>query len=314
MKYDFSDIKPDDNSCNGIILRRIPHGASVLEFGCATGYMTRALKEYNECSVSVIEIDREAYEYAIPYANDGICCDIETDEWCNYYRGKQFDCVLVANVLEHIRNPLETLIRIRTHLKQDGLLFIVVPNVAHNDVIINLISDDWRYTQLGLLDDTHLHFFAWNNIIATIKNAGYEVFNEEEIFFKTGETEQNPNTHQIPSYVLQYLQQRKRGEIYQFVFTARQIQSKRKDKRASSSDIYLQSVDKYIHNLEKNNNVAQSYIVKLERERSEAHAYIEKLEKERSEAHAYIEKLERERSEAHAYITKLENKLSDQHI
>ena len=47
-KYDF-EIDLSNRTSTGIILNKIKPGSVVLEFGCATGRMTRYMKEAMDC-------------------------------------------------------------------------------------------------------------------------------------------------------------------------------------------------------------------------------------------------------------------------
>ena len=55
-KYDMPMIDSAD-TIPGKIMSRITRGASVLEFGCATGRMTHYMKETLQCNVFIVEID-----------------------------------------------------------------------------------------------------------------------------------------------------------------------------------------------------------------------------------------------------------------
>ena len=69
-KYDFEiDLSPTTST--GIILNKIQKGSVVLEFGCATGRMTRYMKEALGCDVYIVEYEASAFEKAKVYAKDG---------------------------------------------------------------------------------------------------------------------------------------------------------------------------------------------------------------------------------------------------
>ena len=72
----------------------------------------------------------------------------------------EFDAIVAADVLEHLKDPLEALNRLRPFLKPDGFFVISVPNVAHGSVRLALLSGDFEYADIGLLDSTHLRFFT----------------------------------------------------------------------------------------------------------------------------------------------------------
>ena len=133
MKYDLSQDVTNPATALGKILARVPAGSSVLELGAATGYMTRHMKEQLSCSVSVVELDPQACAQAALYAADSFAGDLQQEAWLEHFSGKQFDCILLSNVLEHVRNPLDILKNAKTLLRPDGKMLI-----ALQDVLIKL--------------------------------------------------------------------------------------------------------------------------------------------------------------------------------
>ena len=217
MKYDMCIDLDNLATSNAKLLSWIPQGSEVLEIGSASGSLTRAMSELKDCKVSVIEVDPENFRMARQSAVDGFCGDAEGKDWEEYFRGRTFDIILLSNVLEHLRDPLSLLRRSKKYLKTDGHILISIPNVAHNDIILNLLKDDFHYTETGLLDESHLHLFGEKNYYRMIRDAGLHICKEDRVYLDTGETEQNPSTDGIPEEVQQFLSLRKNGEIYQFV-------------------------------------------------------------------------------------------------
>ena len=152
-KYFANVEKIQDNNSHGIILSQIAPGSMVLECGCASGYMTRYMKEELDAMVSIVELNPSYYGQAKEYAADGICADLESQEWWNYYQGRKFDYILFADVLEHLDNPESVISRAVDLLKEDGTIIVSIPNVAHAD-ILNKVDDCDNHTfQLRLHHD-----------------------------------------------------------------------------------------------------------------------------------------------------------------
>ena len=97
-KYDFeNDLSL--NSSTGMILNKIQNGSAVLEFGCATGRMTRYMKEELACQVYIVEYENEAYNTALEYATDGLCDDIMQFKWVEKFQNAAFDAIIFADTL-----------------------------------------------------------------------------------------------------------------------------------------------------------------------------------------------------------------------
>lgn len=216
-KYDF-ELDLSMNSSVGMILSKLKPNTVILEFGCATGRMTRYMKEALNCQVYIVENDPGAFEKAKEFACDGICDDIQNYRWLERFGDLTFDAILFADVLEHLQDPEDVLKKAAGLLKEDGSIFVSVPNVTHNDVVLKAIEERFDYTQTGLLDNTHIHFWGMENIKTLGKAAGLTVRKLEGTCCPTGSTEQNPQTGKNP-LLENILRERPAGEIYQFVLT-----------------------------------------------------------------------------------------------
>ena len=175
-QYDFlldKEMVANENTSHTLILRQIKEGSRVLECGPGGGIMTRYMKEHLHCAVTILEIDKKAFKQSMKYADEGYCVNLERDDWMTKLERESFDYILYADVLEHLRDPEKVLKKMKGFLKQDGRVLLSVPNVAHGDIIMNLLRDQFTYLPLGLLDDTHIHLFAYENLHTMIKNAGY---------------------------------------------------------------------------------------------------------------------------------------------
>ena len=133
-KYDF-EIDLTDRTSTGIILNKIPRGSVVLEFGCATGRMTRYMEEELDCRVYIVEFDQMAYEKAKQYAQDGICDDIMNYRWMEAFGQVRFDAIIFADVLEHLTKPDQVLTQAAKLLKDDGSIHISAITFWYNPII-----------------------------------------------------------------------------------------------------------------------------------------------------------------------------------
>jgi hypothetical protein len=92
--------------------------------------------------------------------------------------GRQYDRVLLLDVLEHLKNPERILRQSRGTLKPDGLLIVSVPNVANITVRLALLFGRFNYQERGILDRTHLRFFTRRTARAMLKGEQYEILEE----------------------------------------------------------------------------------------------------------------------------------------
>lgn len=155
------------------MIKLIGKNKKVLEVGCATGYISKRLKE-NDCTVAGIEIDRESAKVAKQYCENIIVGDVENLSELPYPE-KYFDVLLFGDVLEHLKDPLFVLKKLKSWCKDDGYIICSIPNVAHIYVRLKLLFGKWDYEDIGLLDRTHLRFFTTGSAKKIIEDAGFKI-------------------------------------------------------------------------------------------------------------------------------------------
>src|SRR4051812_30959846 len=74
----YTHLDADAGSSHSMVAALVPRGARVLEFGCATGYMSRMLTEQFGCTVVGVELFAAAAEHARPHCRRVVVGDVET--------------------------------------------------------------------------------------------------------------------------------------------------------------------------------------------------------------------------------------------
>jgi len=168
--YDYNNLQENHLIC----LDWVPKGSRVLEFGPATGFMSRYLRDELNCSVTGFEYSPEAAAQASSFCEQMIVGDVEEASlWKSLH--PPYDVVIFADVLEHLREPQSVLARCREILSEDGRLLISIPNIAHWTIRWGLLRGNFDYTSCGILDNTHLKFFTKKTLMEMIQAAGFVV-------------------------------------------------------------------------------------------------------------------------------------------
>jgi len=154
------------------ILNRINNNQIILDVGCATGYLGASAKK-NGNSVYGIEISEIAIEKAREVLDGVVEGNIEEMEIP--YPEEYFDIIICSDVLEHLFDPQEVLLKLRRHLKKSGKLMISVPNVAHYSIRWMLMKGNWEYKAFGLMDYGHLRFFTKKTMSHLLEASGYRI-------------------------------------------------------------------------------------------------------------------------------------------
>lgn len=73
-------------------------------------------------------------------------------------------------------NPWDTLRKPKPLLAPQGKVIASIPNVRYRRVLVDLVfRGDWKYTNVGILDRTHLRFFTKKGIYRLFTESGYRV-------------------------------------------------------------------------------------------------------------------------------------------
>jgi 2-polyprenyl-3-methyl-5-hydroxy-6-metoxy-1,4-benzoquinol methylase len=214
-------VRYDDSvgSTHNLVVDFVPVGSSVLEFGCATGYMSEVLVDRRGCRVTGIEIDPEAAAAARAYCDRVIVGDAETLDLEAHLSGERFGAILFADFLEHLRDPGALLRRVSPLVADSGSVIASIPNVAHASVRLSLLSGRFRYRPQGLLDESHLRFFTRDSIRNLFEENGYVVTHWSRVTATVGDSELAEDARGAPP-VEDYLARDPEAATYQFVLRA----------------------------------------------------------------------------------------------
>lgn len=208
----------DTKNSASILMDMVENGSSVLEFGAAYGRMTKYLTNEKKCKVDIVEINEEAFQNAMQYADVGFCGDIEKYEWIETFKGKKYDYIMFADVLEHLYDPQKVLSACHELLKPNGSILISIPNIAHSAILISLFNNDFTYNPEGLLDETHIRFFTYYTIKKLIRTTKLEVVREESTDLLPEHTEFMQNVNILPDILKSAFMKKDFAGSYQFVF------------------------------------------------------------------------------------------------
>jgi len=166
--------KPSRWSSHSRIVARLnvlPVHNKVLDVGTATGMLARMCQNKTlrffgvESNASWAKTASPFYEKIWIESIDTVAEDFL----------KGYDAVILGDVLEHLSAP-DIVLQKLVNLQSPGSFFIIsVPNIANLWVRLNLLFGRWDYTDRGILDRTHLHFFTRKTLIRMVKEAGLEI-------------------------------------------------------------------------------------------------------------------------------------------
>ncbi|HET8549647.1 MAG TPA: bifunctional glycosyltransferase/class I SAM-dependent methyltransferase, partial [Bryobacteraceae bacterium] len=149
-------VKTSSHSSHAYLRQFVGSGNEVLDVGCGEGFLAKELHESGNTVYGVDVLPQPQHSDALAgYVRrdlDGGLGDAFAD--------RQFDRVLLMDVLEHLRAPEKLLAECRSRLRRNGFLLVSVPNVANITVRLMLLFGVWRYADRGIMDRTHLRFYT----------------------------------------------------------------------------------------------------------------------------------------------------------
>jgi 2-polyprenyl-3-methyl-5-hydroxy-6-metoxy-1,4-benzoquinol methylase len=159
------------------VLELVPRDArDVLDVGCSAGALGEGIKARNGARVTGIEADPLMAEEARRKIDRVIVGDVEALDLAAELGEVRFDCIVLADVLEHLRDPWRVLRDLVARLETGGSVVASLPNVRHHSTLRTLaLRGYWPYRDRGIHDTTHMRFFALRNVRELFAQAGLHI-------------------------------------------------------------------------------------------------------------------------------------------
>jgi SAM-dependent methyltransferase len=156
------------------VLALVPTGARfAVDVGCGAGRLGQALKAARpDIEVRGVELVASQAQLAMRVLDDVFIGSAEEPLPSHW---PQPDCVIFADVLEHLVDPWSLVRRYRGVLRSGGTCIASIPNVSNHEILLGLLRHRWDYSSHGLLDRTHLRFFTRDTAIELFETAGFSV-------------------------------------------------------------------------------------------------------------------------------------------
>ena len=145
----------------------------ILEIGCSSGATLAWLKErWPDAETFGVDGYAPLEPFIRKRADHALIHDLESP----LPELGTFDLILALDVLEHLRTPEPVLADLVRRLTPDGVCIVSVPNVATYQVAVPLLfRRQFRYTDAGTLDRTHLRWFTEESALGLMRDAGLRV-------------------------------------------------------------------------------------------------------------------------------------------
>ena len=214
----------------------VEDGSYILDIGAGNGLLARVLSRAGK---NVIIDGVEPNEFAAKLA---------AKYYRNFYAGfvqdhldklakTKYNYVVLADVIEHMPNPLLVLSELLDNLPTETRLIISVPNVAFGAVRLGLMNGQFHYVDSGLLEHTHLRFFTRRSLVQLFGLLGLRIdkyFSLERSFYRAEFVRKDISASLFPVMKLALDSD---ARAYQYLFLL-----SKKNNEAASNDVAGESV------------------------------------------------------------------------
>lgn len=161
---------------------------SILDLGCSGGALGARLTERGaDVRVLGVELDPEASEVASSRLDRVVTADVESFLATPDPPEAPFDCVIAADVLEHLVDPWSALSRAVELVRPGGTVVVSVPNVLFWQSLGRVVlTRRWPRDPQGVLDGTHLRWFSTLDAVDLLRQAGLRGIEVEPRYFREG--------------------------------------------------------------------------------------------------------------------------------
>jgi SAM-dependent methyltransferase len=150
--------------------------SSILELGCSAGALGAALKRRaapRPLTIVGVELDPGYAATAAERLDRVVVADAETFLSAQAPPEAPFDCLVAADLLEHLVDPWTALRSAVELVRPGGKVVVSLPNVLFFGALLRLVRERrWPRDDEGVFDATHLRWFARTDAEDLLRGAG----------------------------------------------------------------------------------------------------------------------------------------------
>lgn len=164
----------------------VPESLEILDLGAEGNYIVE-LKKKN-CTVTGVGLSEIPLEIKNQY-DKFLLENLEENGWKMKLKGEKFDVIILADVIEHLKEAKSLISSLKDFLKSEGFVVASTPNIAHFYVRVALLFGSFPYGERGILDRTHLHFYTLRSFKKLFEREGFKIIKRRytpipfELFF-----------------------------------------------------------------------------------------------------------------------------------
>ena len=208
---------PQSEDSLSVIAGLIEAGQSLLDLGMGTGGLGKYLRQRQAIVADGVTLNPAEADIARTWYRQAVVADLDRDDLGTLFGRNQYDCIVCADVLEHLKEPQRTLEQCKALLKPGGRLLTSVPNAGYCGLVAELIDGEFRYRSEGLLDSTHLRFFTRASLQRFFAENGWATSTVQTIQRSLSDSEFQVPFDKLPPSVARHLLAMPDALTYQFI-------------------------------------------------------------------------------------------------
>lgn len=205
------------------IAEKIVANSVVLDIGCSCGMLGQYLVKSKACIVDGVDVNQAALEQCAQFYRKTLIRNLDQDSLLPALAEQSYDVIVLADVLEHLRDAALLLRQLKLLIKPNGTIIFSVPNVAHLAQALDLLFGNFSYRENGLLDSTHLRFFTRGGLVEKLEAAGIYPWEYDSVVRAVCDTEFGGMQEQrFPKRWIEAIAaQRPDALVYQWIISAK---------------------------------------------------------------------------------------------
>jgi len=145
----------------------------VLDIGCWTGVLGKAIAEHMDCPIDGIDRTIIKSDNCKKYYRKILNFDL--NDLDNYPIKGKYQVIVLGDVLEHLMEPEKVLAILQKRMAPDGVIIASIPNISFILNRVTHLFGKWNYKESGILDRTHLRFFTMRTSKELFTNNGFTI-------------------------------------------------------------------------------------------------------------------------------------------
>jgi glycosyltransferase involved in cell wall biosynthesis len=164
-------------STHSVAFTQVPERSTVLDLGCADGYLSERLHREKGCTVFSVDTEKNRTVAGCNYQSCDLNLSLPEVPW------EKLEIVILLDVIEHLSNPEEFMGKLRAKLSSNKRVKIVVSsgNVCFFITRLMMCLGQFNYGRRGILDITHRRLFTVNSLERLLRYAAYQVYDRQYI-------------------------------------------------------------------------------------------------------------------------------------